>query len=138
MRGVPDIAFQASAGTGALVYITLPPDGLSGLICGSTPCSTGWYDIGGTSLGTPQWAGLAAIAAQLKGHGLGPINGALYTIASNPAEYAADFYDVATNNTNQADPSVPGYPATTGWDPVTGLGTPNAAHLVPDLVALTP
>src|SRR5262249_25099482 len=31
-RGVPDIASQASAGTGALVYITLPPDGLSGLI----------------------------------------------------------------------------------------------------------
>ena len=27
MRGVPDVAFQASAGTGALVYITLPPDG---------------------------------------------------------------------------------------------------------------
>ena len=138
MRGVPDIAFQASAGTGALVYITLPPDGSGGLICGSSPCSTGWYDIGGTSLATPQWAGLAAIGAQMKGHGLGPINGALYAIASNPAKYAADFYDVATNNTNQADPSVPGYPATTGWDPVTGLGTPNAAHLVPDLVALTP
>ena len=138
MRGVPDIAFQASAGTGALVYITLPPDGLSGLLCGNNPCSTGWYDIGGTSLATPQWAGLAAIGAQMKGHGLGPINGALYKIASNPATYAADFYDVATNNTNQGDPSVPGYPATTGWDPVTGLGTPNAAHLIPDLVALTP
>ncbi len=27
MRGVPDIALQASAGTGALVYLTLPPDG---------------------------------------------------------------------------------------------------------------
>jgi subtilase family serine protease len=138
MRGVPDIAFQASAGTGALVYITLPPDGLSGLLCGKNPCSTGWYDIGGTSLSTPQWAGLAAIGAQIKGRGLGPINGALYRIASNPAKYAADFYDVATNNTNQADPSVPGYPATTGWDPVTGLGTPNAARLIPDLVALTP
>jgi hypothetical protein len=30
---------------------------------------------------------------------------------------------------------VPGYPATTGWDPITGLGTPNAALLLPDLVA---
>ena len=27
MRGVPDIGLQASAGTGALVYISLPPDG---------------------------------------------------------------------------------------------------------------
>ena len=133
MRGVPDIALQASAGTGALVYISLPPDGN-----GSNVGNTGWYDIGGTSLSAPQWAGLAAIGAQMKGHGLGPINSALYQIASNPAKYAADFFDVATGNTNQGDPSIPGYPSTTGWDPVTGLGTPNAANLLPDLVAATP
>ena len=134
MRGVPDIALQASAGTGALVYLTLPPDGLSGLRCGDVPCSTGWYDIGGTSLSCPQWAGLVAIAAQMNGGGLGPINPALYKIGANPESYANDFYDVTTGN-NTADPTVAGYPATTGWDPVTGLGTPNAARLLPDLVA---
>jgi subtilase family serine protease len=133
-RGVPDVALQASAGTGALVYLTLPPDGNSGLLCGSTPCSTGWYDIGGTSLSCPQWAGLIAIADQMNGGGLGLVNPFLYTIASNPAQYAADFFDVTTGN-NTADPSVTGYPATPGWDPVTGLGTPDAAHLLPDLVA---
>src|SRR5256714_958331 len=47
MRGVPDVGLQASAGTGALVYLSLPPDGRSGLICGSAPCSTGWDDIRG-------------------------------------------------------------------------------------------
>ena len=47
--------------------------------------------------------------------------------------YAADFYDITVGN-NQAYASVAGYPATTGWDPVTGLGTPNAANLIPDLV----
>jgi subtilase family serine protease len=135
MRGVPDIALQASARTGALVYITLPNDGNSGLICpGGAPCSTGWYDIGGTSLSCPQWAGLVAIAAQSKGHGLGPINQALYTLAANPTTYANDFFDVTVGN-NQADPSVTGYTASPGWDPVTGLGTPNAANLIPDLVA---
>jgi len=134
-RGVPDVAFQASAGTGALVYLTLPPDGQSGLLCGTAPCSTGWYDIGGTSLSCPQWAGLVAIADQMNGGGLGLINPALYKIGANAAEYAADFYDVAGGNTNQVDPSVPGYAAGKGWDPVTGLGTPNAAKLVPDLVA---
>ena len=134
MRGVPDIGLQASAGTGALVYLTLPPDGTSGLKCGSAPCSTGWYDIGGTSLSCPEWAGIVALADQLNGGGLGLINPALYRLGADPARYANDFYDVTTGN-NTADPNVTGYPATPGWDPITGLGTPNAANLVPDLVA---
>jgi subtilase family serine protease len=133
-RGVPDVGFQASSRTGGLVYLTLPPDGNSGLICGSAPCSTGWYDIGGTSLSCPQWAGIVAIADQLNGGGLGLINPALYKLANGPT-YAADFYDVTTGNNGLFAPTIPGYPATTGWDPVTGLGTPNAATLVPDLVA---
>jgi subtilase family serine protease len=139
-RGVPDIGLQASSATGALVYLSLPPDGN-----GSNINQTGWYDIGGTSLSCPQWAGLVAIADQINKEkygqtGLGLINPALYKVASNPAMYAADFFDVAhtavanVNNDNQGDPSVPGYPATQGWDPVTGLGTPNAAELLPDLV----
>jgi subtilase family serine protease len=139
-RGVPDIAFQASSATGALVYLSLPPDGND-----SNINQTGWYDIGGTSLSCPQWAGLVAIADQLNKSkygqtGLGLINPALYKLASQPAKYAADYFDVAHTaipgvpNDNQEDPSIPGYPATQGWDPVTGLGTPNAAALIPDLV----
>jgi len=133
-RGVPDIASEASARTGALVYITLPPDGLSGLICGSSPCSTGWYDIGGTSLSTPEWAGMVAIADQIAGHGLGLINPKLYSLASGP-NYGTLFYDVTTGNNGAFAPDVPGYPATPGWDPVTGLGTPNAATLLPALAS---
>jgi len=127
MRGVPDVAFQASAGTGALVYISLPPDG-----SGSNAGSTGWYDIGGTSLSCPQFAGLVAIADQINGGGLGLINPALYNIGANATRYANDFFDITTGNNTTS--SIPGYPATTGWDAVTGLGTPNAANLVPDLV----
>jgi subtilase family serine protease len=130
-RGVPDVALQASSATGALVYLSLPPDGNDSNVDANT---TGWYDIGGTSLSCPQWAGLVAIADQINGGGLGLINPALYRIGANPARYAADFFDVASNNTNQADDSIPGYPATAGWDAVTGLGTPNAMNLVPDLV----
>jgi subtilase family serine protease len=133
MRGVPDIGLQASAGTGALVFLSLPPAGNGGLSCGTSPCSTGWYDIGGTSLSCPQWAGLVAIADQLNGGGLGLINPALYKVA-NSSKYATDFFDVTVGN-NTANPSVPGYPATPGWDPITGLGTPDAAKLLPDLVA---
>ncbi len=131
-RGVPDVGLEASARTGALVYVSLPPDGQSSnVVCDGQPCSSGWYDIGGTSLSCPQWAGIVAIADQKHGGDLGLINPALYAIASGP-NYASDFFDVTTGN-NQTDPNVPGYSATPGWDPVTGLGTPNAANLVSDL-----
>jgi subtilase family serine protease len=136
MRGIPDVAYQASAGTGVLVYITLPPDGSSGLICGTSACSTGWYVVGGTSASAPQWAGLIAIADQMAGHDLGYINPALYAIALDPAKYAADFFDV-TVNCNQTT-AIPGYCTSKGWDAVTGLGTPNAAKLIPDLIAALP
>ncbi len=128
------MGFQASSRTGSLVYVSLPPAGQGGLSCGSTSCSTGWYDIGGTSLSCPQFAALVAIADQLNNGGLGLINPALYRLGANPTTYARDFFDVTVGN-NQTDPSVPGFSATPGWDPITGLGTPNAANLVPDLVA---
>src|SRR5207237_7180504 len=116
MRGVPDVGLQASSRTGALVYLSLPPDGNGGLFCGPTPCSTGWYDIGGTSLSCPQWAALVAIADQINGGGLGLVNPALYSIGANATRYANDFYDVTTGN-NQFVGSIPAYPATPGWDP---------------------
>ena len=132
MRGVPDIAFQASARTGTLVYMTEPATTSSGTGCGgANPCSIGWYVVGGTSCSAPQWAGLIAIADQIAGSDLGYINPALYQIAANPAKYAADFFDVTVGN-NQTT-SIPGYSASLGWDAVTGLGTPNAANLLPDL-----
>ena len=76
-----------------------------------------------------------AIAAQINGGGLGLINPALYKIGANPARYAADFYDVTTGNNTPARSLRPGYPATTGWDPVTGLGHAERGHLLPDLVS---
>ena len=71
MRGVPDVAFQASSRTGPLVYDTAPGAG-------------GWFIVGGTSCSAPQWAGLVAIADQIAGHGLGQINPTLYKIAIRP------------------------------------------------------
>jgi subtilase family serine protease len=118
MRGLPDVAFQASARTGPLVYDTAPGAG-------------GWFIVGGTSCSSPEFAGLVAIADQIAGHGLGQINPTLYKLASGP-DYGTYFYDVTTGN-NHADSAVPGYNATQGWDPVTGLGTPDAFTLVPAL-----
>ncbi len=137
MRGVPDVAYQASSRTGVLVYDTEPavrnsPPGCSGA---PPPCDAGWYVVGGTSASSPQWAGLIAIADQMAGRDLGYINPALYKIASIPALYAADYFDVTTGNNHTS--SLPFYSASPGWDAVTGLGTPNAAHLLPDLIKAT-
>src|SRR5256885_3044934 len=99
MRGIPDISYQASARTGVLVYLTEPDVKGGATGCGgANPCSTGWYVVGGTSAGAPQWAGLIAIADQMAGHNLGFINPALYRIATKPSKYAADFYDVTRGN----------------------------------------
>ena len=137
MRGVPDIAYQASARTGVLVYLTEANTTASGPGCGgANPCSTGWYTVGGTSASSPQWAGLIAIADQMAGRDLGFINPALYAIANNPATYHADFYDPIVNDNGCC--GEPGWSASTGWDAVTGLGTPNAANLIPALIAATP
>ena len=116
MRGVPDVAYQASGRTAPLVYLG------------------GWFTVGGTSCSTPQWAGLVAIADQISGTDLGFINPGLYKIGSDPTRYAADFFDVTQGNNGAFAPTIPGYFASQGWDAVTGLGTPNAADLAHDLV----
>ena len=131
MRGVPDIASEASATTGPLVYDS---NGSLGDFTNAAGGHGGWFIIGGTSVACPQWAGMVAIADQINGCGLGLINPGLYSIGADPTRYANDFFDITTGN-NTLDPTIPGYPATPGWDPVTGLGTPNAANLLPDLVA---
>ncbi|HUI38654.1 MAG TPA: PKD domain-containing protein, partial [Thermoplasmata archaeon] len=79
---------------------------------------------GGTSLASPMWAGLAADADSYGKAALGFLDPSLYEIARNSSERAA-FHDV-TQGWN-------GYSAGTGWDPVTGIGTPNAGVLVPRL-----
>jgi subtilase family serine protease len=142
-RGVPDVSYNADSRTGVLIYDTEP--GLSGLRCPSLggPCSAGWFVIGGTSAGSPQWAGLIAIAAQMNHGPLGFINPALYRLATGP-NYASDFRDITAGNNLNPNPKninpdgsfiVPGFNASSGWDPVTGLGSPDAANLLPDLIA---
>src|SRR5207247_5574737 len=97
------IAYQASARTGVLVYLTEPDFKGGATGCGGAdPCSTGWYVVGGTSSSSPQWAGLVALADQIAGHNLGFINPALYRLANNAPKYAADYYDLTRGNNRYA------------------------------------
>ena len=95
-----------------------------------------WFIVGGTSVASPCFAGVVAIADQVNGGPLGYLNDGLYRIGADPARYAKDFFDITTGNNDQyQSPQDPNYNATTGWDPVAGLGTPDAVNLVPDLIA---
>ncbi|HYA57315.1 MAG TPA: PKD domain-containing protein [Thermoplasmata archaeon] len=104
-RGVPDVALDA--GTPVVVVVG-----------GSTA------GVLGTSVGTPIWAGIAAIADQYAGRSLGFLNPALYAIESGPNS-SRDLHDILSGSN--------GYPAGPGWDPVTGLGSPRVASLIVDL-----
>jgi subtilase family serine protease len=75
-----------------------------------------------------------AIADQMAGHPLGYINPALYKLGLG-STYSQDFHDITVGNNSATSVGVQGYSAVSGWDPITGLGTPNAAKLVPDLIA---
>jgi subtilase family serine protease len=117
-RTVPDVAYNAAINGGVLVL-----DNTLG----------GFFIVGGTSAGSPQWAAIVALANQLKGGPLGFINPAVYKIGCS-GNYGRDFHDITVGN-NQLVGTPVGFSATSGYDDATGLGTPNVANLVQDLVA---
>lgn len=119
-RGVPDVAADADPNTGMLLYVNGRP----------SPGN------GGTSAAAPMWAALMAIADQKAGKAIGFINPLLYKIGTS-SKGNVDFNDVTSGN-NSVDVNgvtVQGYTAAPGWDPASGFGTPNAAKLIPDLIA---
>jgi subtilase family serine protease len=121
-RGLPDISYNADPYTSILVYLSFAPN---------TP---GFYAIGGTSEGSPQWAGIVADGNQLAGHPLGFLNPALYKVGSG-SDRGEGYHDITVGN-NGYD-GIKGYNATPGWDAATGWGTPKTASLMQELAALS-
>jgi subtilase family serine protease len=122
-RGVPDVAYNAAIIGGVLAVWSSSGQGAD-LV----------FRFGGTSAGSPQWAGLIALADQLRHGRVGFINPALYTITLSSRVYGALFHDITVgDNTYHGDVTVPGFAARAGWDAATGLGSPKANTLVPAL-----
>jgi subtilase family serine protease len=139
-REVPDVSALAAIGArGTRGYVIY---GTAGAFKGQ-----GWLTVGGTSLATPLWAALTAVAArQAPGHRLGLLSPSLYRVArSDPRA----FTDVAAGNNDYLAASgrhshhtcpfrgqrdQPCYRASRGYDMATGLGTPQAGYLVADLL----
>jgi hypothetical protein len=109
-RTTPDVAYNASSATGFYVY-----DSTNG----------GWYSVGGTSAGAPQWAALLALTDQALANAgndtLANGQAAIYGLSSS------DFHDI-TSGSN-------GYRAGVGYDLVTGRGSPFADKIVKDLLS---
>jgi subtilase family serine protease len=128
VRGVPDVAYNAGVAGGVLTHC-----GICNLIFGLDPANPKIFFIfGGTSAGSPQWAALTADADQMAGHDLGSINQTLYQIGQSAHANGA-LHDITTGNNDVVELGGAGFDAGPGWDPVTGLGTPDAAGLLPYL-----
>jgi len=97
-RGVPDIAFDASPVSGALVIV----DGQAN------------QQIGGTSLASPLFVGAWARIQAANGGALGFAAPLIYKAAA--ANYATDFHDITSGNNS-------GETAAVGWDYTTGFGS---------------
>jgi subtilase family serine protease len=121
-RGVPDVALNAS--------------NLS-----AVPVMEGgnWFRAFGTSAATPQWAGVLALADAAAGRRLGDIHSTLYALAAS-RRYHKDLFDITSGSIKDA-PAIAGRQrplrAAPGWDPATGLGSPNAQNLITDLIKQT-
>lgn len=124
-RGVPDVSYNAGINGGVLTHC-----GVCNVLSGGQPSDPSFFLFGGTSAGSPQWAGMVAVGDQLAHRRFGDINPALYTISRSHALYRASLHDVTVGNNDVAEIGT-GFNAAKGWDPVTGLGTPNASALLP-------
>ena len=100
-RGVPDVAGDADPQTGYSIYV----DGSQ-------------ESVGGTSAVAPLWAGLIALINESLGTPVGFVQPRLYQ-----ASAAAGFHDITQGNNGA-------YTAGPGWDPCTGLGTPDGSALL--------
>lgn len=110
-RATPDVTYDADPDTGFAVFDTYG--------------SGGWAQFGGTSIGAPQWAALIAIANQGRVlAGKEPLANAQAALYSLPA---TDFHDIVSGGN--------GALAKPGYDLASGLGSPIANRLIPDLVA---
>ena len=114
-RGAPDVSFDGDPATGFAVYDSVPYAGQSG-----------WFQMGGTSAGAPQWSGIVAAANQLR-KAAGKTVLAAYTSSrvfqAHTAIYgAASGLSDVTTGTNGACGSI--CTAAPGYDFVTGRGSP--------------
>jgi subtilase family serine protease len=103
-RGVPDVSFVGNPNTGVSVYDSTAFEGQSG-----------WWTIGGTSVGAPNWAGILA-AGNAAGSTALQGDTAIYG-----GGYKTNLRDITSGTNGSCGTDCTAGP---GYDLVTGLGSP--------------
>jgi len=103
-RGIPDVSFDGNPSTGVSIYDSTAYDGQSG-----------WWTVGGTSVGAPNWAGILA-AGKAAGSTALEGNAAIYS-----GGYTTNLRDITSGTNGSCGTDCT---AGTGYDLVTGLGSP--------------
>jgi len=123
-RQVPDVTADGDPTTGYAMYCTVTNAGCP---------ATGWLTIGGTSAGAPFWAGSTALLNQfLQAQGkknIGYANPVLYGLFNTPQQFSP-YHDVTSGNNLY-------YPATTGYDLGSGIGSPDVYNMARDLAQVS-
>jgi subtilase family serine protease len=131
-RGVPDVSADADPTLGPAIVVTVPK-----AVAQQNGISVPYLvrPAGTTAAAAAIWSGLIALADQDSGHDLGLVNPAIYRIGASSA-YSMAFHAITTGTNTVRFPkeTITGYPAASGWNPVTGWGSPNAQVLIPLLV----
>ncbi len=118
-RTTPDVALVADPNTGAIIADSYNLDP-------SNPFEV----VGGTSLAAPAWAGIVALVDQGRtAAGEAALN------ADGPVEAQQALYNLPQSAYHAVGAGNNGFSAGPGYNLVTGLGTPMAGVLVPELVA---
>ena len=98
MRDIADVSYDADLNTGVLIVF-----------------NGGQFQVGGTSVGAPQWSSLVALSDQAAATSLGAVAYRLYKLSS--------YHDVTSGSDGF-------FSAGPGWDYPTGLGSPNATSTI--------
>jgi len=124
IRTFPDVAFDANPATAVSIYNS-----------SNSQSNNPWIsNFSGTSLGAPSWAGLVAIVNQARASAGEPLLNSSTSISTLAAVYtmpSTDFHKILGDANGS---STIGLSNAALYNEVTGLGTPIANLLVPDLV----
>ena len=146
-RGTPDISMSAALDGGVDTFSSFCSSNAVDPSTGKPARCPAWHILAGTSEGSPELAGIVAIADQAAGRRVGWLNPDLYRLAEH--HHHSGIVDIEKGSNSfgffcsgscgtptETATVVPGFQATKGYDMASGLGTLDAERFVKALAGL--